>query len=849
MKRSDLSDEIRAHIDEKIAGLVAEGVPESEARSRALREFGNVTLVEERSREVWGWPTLDRLWQDVRFGARMMRRNRALTAIIVATLALGIGANTAIFSVARTVLIAPLPYPQPDRLVWVSTILDSIVSAPDYFDLAAQAQSFDILAAYVNGNQNLEANGEARQTQTAALVGDVWSLTGVRPMLGRLFQPGETGSVVLSYKTFEQRFHADPRVIGRRINLDGEPAAIVGVLPPDFQFLFPTDLYLTERTDIEAFLASPFTAQNQPHAAPQIRAVRVVGRLKPGVSMAQARAEVDALMARLKQRWGFTGYGYSQLAVRVAPLQQKLTEGSRPAVLVLLAAVAFVLLIACANVANLLLARAASRQREISIRAALGASRMRVARQFLTESVMLALAGGAAGLLLARWGVDALARFGPTNVPRLNNASIDGWVLGSTLALSILTGLLFGMVPAWSFSRGLHENLKESTRTASASAAARRLRAALAASEIGLALVLLAGAGLMFKSVWKMTARPPGFDPEHTVVMKVALTGERYRTMAQKQAYFNNLVQRLRSAPGVEDAGMGAGGYQGQVPVDELPRAPGEPSLTVSIRLVSEGYNRAIGLRLLEGRWLTDREPVPAAVVNESFVRQVAHGQNVIGKHAFRAAIVGVVADLKVDKLDTHTLPEIYVHYSQNPLMLSSAELAVRMRGDAELQASGLSILASQTDPTQAIYDVKTLAQALAESIAPRRFNLTLLAIFAALAMLLAAVGIYGVMSYTVAQRAQEIGVRIALGAGRGEVVRMVIRQGMLVAGVGVAAGVAAAFGLTRLMASLLFDVKPGDPATFATVTGALACAAVLACWLPARRAARVDPMVALRYE
>lgn len=849
MRDRELSEEIRAHIEEKIAELVESGVSASDARAQALREFGNPTLYAETSREIWGWPSLDRLWQDVRYGARMMRRNPGLTAVVIATLALGIGANTAIFSVAHSVLLAPLPYPHSDRLVFVSTLNDQVVGAPDYFDLHAQAQSFDAMAAYTYQDSNLEAGGEAVQTTVVSLLGDMWTLTGAQPMEGRLFQPGETGGVVLAYRTFEQRFHGDAGIVGKAVNLDGAPAVIVGVLPPDFQFLLPTELSWMQKKEIEAYIASPFTSTNQPHNAPQMRSVSVVARRKPGISLPQARGEIEALMGRIKAQWGYMGFVYSQMSVRIVPLQDRLVRNVRPALLVLLAVVVFVLLIACANVANLLLARAAARQREISIRAALGAGRMRVVRQFLTESVMLALTGGAAGLLLARWGLAALVRIGPAEVPRLSGARIDALVLVGTLALSLFTGLLFGMAPAISYSQGLNESLKESVRSVSAGASARRLRAFLAAGELALALVLLTGAGLMVKSIWRMNARPAGFDPEHTLVMKVSLSGDRYRTLPQKVVYFRTMLERLRGVPGVEAAGVGTGGFMGPMSVDEIPSEPDAPLPVVNIHVASEGYLRAIGLRLINGRWITDEEAAPVAVVNQSFVRRVARGQDPIGKHAFRATIVGVVADLKADKLDADPAPEIYTPYSRSILPFTSMDVMMRVSGDAAAAAPNLRNIVAETDPTQAIYGTTTLDRALAESIAPRRFNLLLLAIFASVAVLLAALGIYGVMSYTVMQRAQEIGVRMALGAGRGQVVRMVIWQGMVVAGSGIVGGLVAALALTRLMASLLFDVKPTDPATFATVVAGLACVTFFACWLPGKRAARVDPMVALRYE
>ncbi len=866
MKRDrELNDEMAAHIEEKVSALLESGLPEAEARERARREFGNTTLLAEKSREVWRWPSLDPFWQDVRFGCRMMLRNPGFTAVVVLTLALGIGVNTAIFSVANTVLFAPLPYPNPDRLLWITNRdqrfqQQEMVAGPDYFDWRNQARSLDAIMAYGYGSEKLNLADDSQQILVARILGDFWTVMGAHPMLGRTFLPGEPNVVVLGYQLFERQFAGDPHIIGQSVTLGGDPVRIIGVMPRDFRFLFPIheqEAYGPRPTswEIEAYAPDTTPEASQTRQGAML-VLDVVGKRKPETPIESVRAELQGIQTRVAPQIPMF---YANIKLRVLPLRDKLGEGARPALLVLLASVGFVLLIACANVANLLLARATTRQREISIRAALGAGRMRVIRQFLTESLMLALTGGALGLILARWGITFIVRFGPADVPRLREVAINAWVLGFTLVASVLTGLVFGIGPALSSSKAnLNDVLKESSRTSMASAS-RRMRGLLVAGELALALVLLTGAGLMVKSFWKMNARTQGFDPARTLVMKLALSGPSYRAPEAGIGYVQELMRRLDVAPGVASAGISGAGYTLAAPLDGAPPPlPGQRPAVISFHAVSEGYLHAIGMRLLEGRWMTDHEPADVAMVNESVVRRVFRGEDPVGKRirvsgatpsiSSPATIIGVVADLKYAKLDADAAPEIYLPYRQLPL-LRALDVVIRTTGDPRALAPDLRKLISAIDRSQPVNQVVTLDQVLADSIAPRRFNMLLLGIFAGIAVLLAAVGIYGVMSYAVTQRTQEIGVRMALGARQDEVVRMVVKQGMGVVVVGVGTGLVAALALTRMMAGLLYEVKPSDPQTFVVVCMALAGAALLACWIPARKAARVDPVVALRYE
>jgi putative ABC transport system permease protein len=842
-----LDDDIRDHIERETRDNIARGMPPEEARHAALRKFGNVTRVKEDTRAVWNRVWLEQLARDIRYGLRMLVRNPGFAAVVILTLALGIGMNTAVFSVVNTVLLRPLAYPHPERLVWIAgydpNINRDVADSPDFFYWREHARCYTGMAAYGPQQSAMVTPSDAQQVSGVLIAGDFWTLTGARPALGRFFGPQEQDTVVLAWDMFESQFAADPHVVGRSVSVDGRPVTITGVLPKNFRFQFPMWWQSVEPRPVEAYF--PLPAQDRVTG----RIVSVVAALAPGVRTARALAELNVLEKRAHA--GRDPHSIEPTAgLRIEPLAHKLTGKARPALFVLLAAGAFVLLIAVLNVASVLLARATVRQREIAIRAAVGAGRARVIRQLMAESVVLALIGGAAGLALARTALAILIRLSPNATPRLQETGMDGYVLAFTLAVSIVAGILFGSGPALALWRtNLYGALKDGAR-ASTGAAGLRLRGLLVAGELALAIVLLIGAGLMLKSFWRMHAHPPGFAPESILTMKVRLAGPQYREEPAQQAYVRELLRRVESAPGVEFAGVSTWFlFEGvPFPSDTKPKQ----QHTIRLNAASTGYLKALGMRLLRGRWLNDADSGGGSVLlNESMARQAFGPVDPIGRRISTpdpATMVGVVADLKYAQLDADPPAEIYVAYQQGPFF-SGTSLVVRTAGDALAIAPTVRKLISGIDPTQPVYNVKTLEQALADSVAPQRFNLFLMGTFAAAALLLALVGIYGVIAYSVAERTREIGVRMALGAQRHEVVRMVVREGMAMALAGMAAGLAGAWGLTRLIASLLYDVKANDPATFAAVAAVLAATAMLACCVPALKAARVDPMAALRYE
>jgi putative ABC transport system permease protein len=842
-----LDDDIRDHIERETTDNIARGMPPEEARHAALRKFGNITRAKEDTRAVWSRMWLEQLARDIRYGLRILVRNPGFAAVVILTLALGIGMNTAVFSVVNTVLLRPLAYPHPERLVWIAgydpNINRDVAGSPDFFYWREHARSYTGMAAYGPQQSAMVTPRDAQQVSGVLIAGDFWTLTGTRPALGRLFGPQEQDTVVLAWDLFESRFAADPHVVGKSVSLDGRPVTITGVLPKDFRFQFPMWWQSVEPRPVEAYF--PLPAQDRVMG----RIVNVVAALAPGVPPTRALAELNVLEKGAQQSRD-PRYIEPTAGLRIEPLAHKLTGNARPALFVLLAAGAFVLLIAVLNVASVLLARATVRQREIAIRAAVGAGRARVIRQLLAESVVLALIGGAAGLALARTALAILIRLSPNAAPKLQETSMDGYVLAFTLAISIAAGILFGSGPALTLWRGdLYGALKDGART-SGNAGGLRLRGLLVAGELALAIMLLIGAGLMVKSFWRMHARPPGFAPESVLTMKLRLAGPQYREEPAQQAYMRELLRRMESAPGVESAGVSTWClFEGvPFPSDTKPKQ----QHVIRLNAASTGYLKAMGMRLLRGRWLNDADSGGGSVLlNESMARQAFGAVDPIGRRISTpdpATVVGIVADLKYAQLDADPPAEIYVPYRQSPFF-GGASLAVRTAGDALAMAPAMRKLISGIDPTQPVYNVKTLEQALADSVAPRRFNLFLMGTFAAAALLLALVGIYGVIAYSVAERTREIGVRMALGAQRHEVVRMVVREGMAMALAGMATGLAGAWGLTHVIASLLYDVKANDPATFAAVAAALAATAMLACCVPALKAARVDPMVALRYE
>ena len=839
-----LEDDIRDHIERETRENIARGMAPEEARRAALRKFGNVARVMEETRDVWRRVWLEQLLQDVRYGLRFLFHNPRFTAVVVLTLALGIGVNTAVFSVVNSVLLKPLAYPHPERLVWLGTydpnIKRDMVWMPDFLAWRQQARSYAGMAAF--GYQQVAIDGPQNASQVTGVyaAGDFWKITGARAVAGRLFGEEEPDCVVLSWDLFQRQFAGDARALGRPVVVNGRPAVVTGVLPRGFRFQFPMWWVAQHPEPVEAYFSAPPPRQRT------MLGTQVVALLKPGVPVTQAAAEANSLEKHLREQDRSQG---PPPIVHVDPLQEQLIGASRRALLVLLAAGAFVLLIAVINVANLLLARATLRRREVAVRAAVGAGRSRVIRQLLVESVMQALAGGLAGMLLARWAVYALVRISPFAVPRLAETAIDARVLAFTLAVSLMTGVLFGAGPAISLWRSnLHDALKSGARS-SGGAGGLRLRRMLVAVELSLAIVLLTGAGLMLKSFARMNAHAAGFDPERVVVMRVGLTGPKYRDPAAQQAYVRELQSRLAGAPGIAGGGISVWFLFGGAPAFPADTDPTRTH-TVRINAASTGYLQTMGMTLKKGRWLNDRD-TDGALLNESMARLAFGSVDPVGRRFTvhkPVTVVGVVSDVKYSKLDSAPPPEVFIAPERSPI-LSALSIAARAAVSPAAISPALRSLVAGIDPSQPVYDVKTLDQALAESIAPRRFNLFLLGGFALAALLLAVVGIYGVAAYSVAERTREIGVRMALGARRGQVARMVLRDALPLAVAGTVAGLAAAFSLTRLMSSLLYDATPNDPATFAAVAILLGAVTVASCLGPALHAASIDPTVALRYE
>ena len=866
----NLGDDIRDHIERETQENVERGMSPAEARAAARRTFGNITRVMEETRAIWISVWLEQLLQDIRYGIRGLRRNPGFAAVVVLTLALAIGMNTAVFSLVNAILVRPLPYPDPDRLVWLGNynrfFKAEMVSSPDYVDWKNQSASFAGMAAYgTRGYTIVTADGTGHHV-LADVTADFWNISGARPALGRFFGPEDRDGIVLSNEFFERDFHRDPHAVGRSVLMDSRPVTVLGVLPEGFRFLLPPSGFLLQTSDaqeIEGYIPNPVAWQHSSRGR-NMSVQMVVAKLKPGVSIESARSELGGIQARIAGE--NPGVRYDRQSLRVTPLQQKLAAGARLALLVLLAAVGFVLLIACANVANLLLARGAARQKEIAIRTAIGAGRARVIRQFLGENLALALLGGALGVLLARLAMPMIVRLAPPSLPRLSETTIDGHVLLFALAATLVTGFIFGIAPAILLRRSKpYEVLKQGGRTSAAGSAGLALRRLLVAAELALALVLLTGAGLMVKSLWRMNARPPGFDPERILALQVPFSGPRYRAVAEQRRFAEQMLERARQLPGVEAASVLAQGDlrgSGTAPHDPNLRSLSSAQVMhlphVTFSTVSSGFGRVMGLRVVRGRWLAETESGPAIVINESMAHELFGEGDAVGRKlgladnvndpATLAAIIGVVSDLKYSRLDAPAEPEVYIPYQISTSLLGMTVL-VRTAASATAMAPAIRNAIASVDRTQPVADAKTLEQALADSIAPRRFNFYLLGTFATSALLLALIGIYGVIAYAVAQRTHEIGVRMALGAQRSQVVRLVVLEGMRVAAVGITVGLAASFALTRLMASLLYDVKPTDPSTYATVAAALAATALAACCKPALQAAWVDPARALRQE
>ena len=806
---------------------------------------------------------MDHLRQDLLYALRRLVKAPAFTVVAVVTLALGIGANTAIFSVVNGVLLKPLPYPESERLVGVYHTANgrrAVMSGPNFTDVARTATSFENAAAISTGRMILTGQGEPIRIPVANVSASLFNVLRVRPILGRTFNadentPGRTSIVVLSYGLWQQRFGGDPDVVGRRIQLDGVSREVVGVTPQGFSYPADRQAWLPVEYD-QNFVTRQRGAWY----------LDVVARLKPGVTTQQSATEVETIGRNLAREYPDAD---AEIGMTTYPLREAMVGDIRRAVFVLLGAVGFVLLIACANVANLLLARAAAREPEMAVRTALGAGRGRLVRQLLTESIILALVGAAFGLLLAVWGVEFLTSLKPQGIPRLDNIRIDGAVVLFTMAIAVVTGVLFGVAPAFTATRGLTASLKEGGRGAVTARGGARLRGALVVAELALAVMLLAGAGLLMRSFIKLQAVDPGFRPEQALTFELTLPEARYKEDPQIISFFDRLLPRLRALPGVRAAaavmGLPLSGMDFVISFEVEGRPPVPPSQrpAMQVRVATPDYFSTIGIPLKRGRGFSDDDrqgTTPVVLITETAARMFFPNEDPIGKTiklgwgrgggARRRAggeVVGIVGDVKEAGLDEPNPPHIYMPLRQWPVGFMSIVVKTATPPPTLADAARTEVYA--VDPNLPVSNVRTLDEIVARSISQPRFYMLLLAIFAGVALALAAIGIFGVLSYAVAQRTREIGIRMALGAQQHTVIGLVVREAMLLVAFGVASGTIAALVLSRTMTKMLFSVAPTDPATFAIVAAGLLAVALLASYLPARRATRVDPVVALRTE
>jgi putative ABC transport system permease protein len=823
------------------------------------------------------------LWQDIRYGLRAIAKQPGFAAIVILTLALGIGANTAIFSVVYGVLLRPLPYPQPDRITQISISyngqLDYSGFAAREFDFwKAHNQPFQYVAASTNVGFNLAGGSEPLRVRALRVSFDYFRVIGVQPALGREFSQDEDSLngpnvVILSYGLWRSQFAGDPQIVGKTASLDGKPFTVVGVMPAGFQSMWgrpagpSVDLWTT-------------IGQVNQSLGGGINYI-VLARLKPGVSREQADSYFNSIEEPFFKQFRTHFYTPAErrgIAFHAIPLRSMISFGYDTPLLVLFGAIGFVLLIACANVANLLMSRAAARGKEIAIRTALGASRTRLFRQLLTESLLLAIIGGALGLLLANWGLNLLLAFAPPDLPRTQDISLDRWALAFTVLISLLTGILFGLAPAFQSSKvDLNNSLKESVGRATSGAARRRLRGALAVAEIALSLVLLAGAGLLIETFANLLNTNPGFDPHPILTLQTWTTDQKFpplpapATTAEESAraaaidqFYRGILNKVQAIPGVQSAAVvGAG-----LPFDDggnedvsLPSERGSGDISADFRSITPDYFRTLGIPLLQGRFFSEADSPTAAnvvVVDEAFVQEKFPHRNPIGQQLIVAdtprEIVGVVGDVK-SALDQPVPSTVFIPLAQDPGEIQGFQtwfpiaILVRTAQPPLSLSHAVESAVRDADPNLPVGHIESMDQIRSVSLAFQRFLMLVMSIFAALALILAAIGTYGVMAYSIAQRTHEIGIRMALGARPGDVLRMVVGQGMTLAAIGLALGLAGALETTRLLASQLYGVKPSDPVVLAVVVALLGSVAFLACYIPARRAARVDPLVALRYE
>lgn len=859
---SELEEEVRDHLDRETERLRRQGVGDAEARRRARMRLGGEEQVKEAMREERPGFRMETIWQDVKYGVRQLRRAPGFAFVVVLTLALGIGATAGIFSLVNSVLLRPLPFPVPKELevVWSTKaggrMTQLPASTPNFLDSRERNQAFSSLAAYVSWAFTVSGSEGPERVDGAAVSGEFFKALGVKPLIGRTVEtgedrPGSSPTVVLSYGMWQRAYGGDAGVVGKPITLDGESATIAGVMPAEFAF--PAGAQLWANLEL-----NPETSSRS------VNWLRVIGRRKTGVSHQQALAEMDRVAAQLDQEYPQANAGQR---TELIPMKEAMVGRAKQPLVVLLGAIGFVLLIACANVANLLLARATGREKELALRTALGAGRGRLIRQAMTESLVLCGLGGAAGLGLAAISVRLVQGIEAIPLPRRAEIGMDTTVFAFAAAIVVVTGIVFGLLPVMRGVRSdVREKLQEGSR-GSEGKGKQRMRLALVGAEVALSLVLLAGAALMLRSFSALREVNPGFHAEGVLTMNVNLPAPKYADATRRADFYQRAVESLRALPGVEAAAAAAYAPMGGMRTLRrfaiegrlMPESGREP-VAVDVP-VSPDYFRVMGIPLKAGRWFTEVDTAQGtfvAVVSEGFVQQHFPNENPIGRKLLYYSsrpgapsppreIVGVVGEVKHDGLGSGAPIQFYVPQAQSPW--GFATFLLRARGEPAQLAGAAKAAIRQIDPERAVFDVKTLEEIVGNSMAERRAILVLLGIFAGVAVALAAVGIYGVMAYAVGRRTQEIGIRMALGAQRGDVLGMVVKQGMVVAGIGVTVGLTGAVAVTRVLQQFLFGVEARDPLTLAVAAVILAGVALAACWVPAWRASRVQPMEALRYE
>jgi len=859
----DIDAELRSHLDLHIDDNIRAGMSPDAARRAAWIALGGLERMKDEYRDQRGFPMLDSLARDVRHALRLLMKSPAFSLTAIAILGLGIGANAAIFSVVNAVVLRPLPFPDSTRIVrvWHTPPREQFAGLPrfsvspaNYLDWRAQSTAFEQLAVYRAGAANLTGRGEPDALRAAVVSGEFFEALRTSAILGRTLAPGDDAPdrshvVVLGEAVWKTRFGADAGIVGRPIQLNGEPYAVVGVVSQQLKFPDFADVWL------------PLVWTATDRAVRGNHNYRVIGRLRDGIDVRRAQAEMTTISQRLEQQYPADNKGWGAI---VLPLHDDLVSDVRWGLLVLLGAVACVLLIACANLANLLLARVLGRARELAIRTAVGAGRGRIIQQLLVESTVLALAGGAVGLAAANWTIGLIVQSFGASLPRAAEVTLDARVLIFTLSIAVLTGVIAGVAPAWRMTRGdANEALKQGLGRGGSQAGERRVRNLLVTSEVALALMLLVAAGLLIRTLSELRAVDPGIDPHNVVTMTVALPRTKYPERAQSVRFFDDALRRVRALPGVASASaidslpLGGGGSTQPVAIEGEPARPLSEQPEVPVRIIAVGYSETIGMRILEGREFadSDRSGRPlVALISASTARRFWPNQRVIGKHLTLGLlsdeireVIGVVSDVKVNGLGDSEAQTIYVPHAQ----VASGGMSLVVRSALAPQAVVTSVVGAvhQVDSEQPVIEVLTMDQVIGQSIAQQRFAMRLLTAFAALALLLAGIGIYGVLSYTVRQRVQEIGIRMALGAASRDVVRMVLVEGLKPTFAGLTLGILGAAALGRVLTSLIYGVTPRDIATFGVVSIVVLGVGVLACLVPAYRATRVDPLLALRAE